>query len=184
MEERWDRVKQRNVHEVHRGGRRKERWVREQSECKSKTQDIRSMTQRAPQKGREIPPIHDSTRYNVRLELVLDTTAEAAAAGASHRPYYRAAPSRKWRYDAHGPATTAPTPTLLAIASRLSSHPFRLRTSCTILSRRPWRTSLMLTLPVRTSLSSKKSNSLNRPSSGRRWARAGRPSPARPPTGP
>lgn len=68
-------------------------------------------------------------------------------------------------YDAHGPATTAPTPTDLAMACRFSSHVLRLLTSWIILSRRPWRTSLMLTLPVRISLSSRKSKSLKRPSS-------------------
>ena len=51
------------------------------------------------------------------------------------------------------------------IACLLSSHAFSARISWTIFSRLPCLTSFMLTLPVLTSLSSRKSKSLNNPSS-------------------
>ena len=48
---------------------------------------------------------------------------------------------------------------------RLSSHPFSAPNSCRILSLLPYRTSLILTLPIFTSLSNKKWNSRKSPSS-------------------
>lgn len=62
------------------------------------------------------------------------------------------------------PAWAPPFPMLVAIAFRLSSHPLSPRNSCIILSRLPCRISLMLTLPMRTSLSKRKSNRRKSPS--------------------
>lgn len=58
-----------------------------------------------------------------------------------------------------------PFATDIAICLLLSSQALRAFNNCRILSRLPCLTSLILTLPILTSLSSRKSNSLNRPSS-------------------
>lgn len=64
-----------------------------------------------------------------------------------------------------GPAWAPWRAIVRAIWRRLSSHAFNERSKYTILSGRPWRTSLILTLLfIRISLSKKKSNSLNSPS--------------------
>ena len=65
----------------------------------------------------------------------------------------------------NGPAWAPLRPIDRAIARRFSSHARNERKSCTTLSTRPCLTSLILTLPIRISLSKKKSKSLNRPSS-------------------
>jgi hypothetical protein len=65
----------------------------------------------------------------------------------------------------NGPACIELLPIDSRIARRLSSQARSALSNCTILSRLPCRTSLMLTAPILTSFSSKKSNSLNKPSS-------------------
>lgn len=65
----------------------------------------------------------------------------------------------------NGPATIVLFPIDCAIAFLFSSQAFNAFISCTIFSFFPCRMSLILTVPILTSLSSKKSNSLNRPSS-------------------
>ena len=64
-----------------------------------------------------------------------------------------------------GPAYVPYRPILFARVFRFSSQVLSDRTSCTILSTRPCLTSLILTFPNLISLSRKKSNSLNSPSS-------------------
>lgn len=63
------------------------------------------------------------------------------------------------------PACIAPLPIFSAIIFRLSSHALSAFSNCTTLSLLPWRISLMLTLPIFTSLSRRKSNRRNKPSS-------------------
>lgn len=65
----------------------------------------------------------------------------------------------------NGPAATAPLPTDSAIACRRSSHALSARKSWIIFSRLPCRMSLILTDPIFTSLSRRKSNNLKSPSS-------------------
>ena len=64
-------------------------------------------------------------------------------------------------------------PIVKASAFRLSSQAFNAFNNWIILSRFPNRTSLMLTLPIFTSLSNKKSKSLNSPSSLSSWMSVG-----------
>ena len=75
-----------------------------------------------------------------------------------------------------GPLGIVPCPRLFTISFRLSSHVLSALRSCITLSRLPCRTSLILTDPIFTLFSRRKSNNRNRPSSCHRWVQKGTPS--------